>query len=165
MRRKGLEKFIVVLLRFSLGWILLWSFSDKLFGLGYSTSEGEAWKDGVSPTEEFLLGVSSENPLVEVFEALAGQPWVDWVFMGGLAAIGVALILGIMMRLAGIMGACMMLLIFLAVIPAEDDPLLTYHLVYVLLFLFLAAIPSGEWFGLGKKWSRLKLVQNFPFLK
>ncbi len=156
---------MITLMRLSLGWVFTWNFLDKLFGFGYPTPKGEAWIDGVSPTEEFLLYGTAESPFVEVLQAMAGQSWVDWLFMVGLAFVGSALILGIMTRMAGVLGALMVLLIFLAILPPEENLLITYHIIYLLVFLLLSAVPSGEWFGLGKWWSGTRLVKGFPFLK
>ncbi|MBA9050098.1 hypothetical protein BJ996_006829 [Streptomyces phaeogriseichromatogenes] len=32
------------------GFVFLWAFLDKTFGLGYATASGNAWIDGMSPT-------------------------------------------------------------------------------------------------------------------
>ena len=40
--------------RVSLGWIFLWAFLDKLFGLGHETKSAQAWIHGGSPTYGFL---------------------------------------------------------------------------------------------------------------
>ena len=163
--RKGFEKFLIVLIRISMGWLFLWTFLDKTWGLGFSTQSGEGWIDGVSPTRSFLLSETTESPLAEVFIVLADQTWTDWLFMMGLAFVGLALILGVMIRLAGTIGALMSFLIFLAVIPPVENPIITYHIVFIFVFLFLAAVPCGEWFGLGKKWNNTRLIKGFPFLK
>lgn len=163
--RKGFERFLIALLRLSMGWTLLWVFLDKLWGLGFSTPSGQAWVDGVSPTASFLLNETEGSPLADVFYVLAEQEWTDWLFMVGLAFVGVSLILGIMTRLAGTLGALIMFFIFLAVMPPTENPIITYHFIYILVFLLLAVVPSGEWFGLGKKWNRTWLTRGFPFLK
>lgn len=163
--RKGFEKFLVTLLRLAMGWTFLWVFLDKLWGLEYSTLKGEGWIDGVSPTSEFLSNSSQESPFTEVFQAMAGQSWVDWLFMIAVAGVGIALILGIMIRLAGVIGAILSLLIFLAIFPPEENPVMTFHIVYILVLLLLSATPSGDWLGLGKWWGKTRLVKGFPFLK
>jgi thiosulfate dehydrogenase [quinone] large subunit len=163
--RKGFEKFLVTLLRLSMGWIFLWVFVDKLWGLGYSTPKGEGWLTGVSPTSDFLSNSSQASPFTEVFQAMAGQSWVDWLFMITVAGVGVTLILGVMIRLAGVIGALLSLLIFLAIFPPEDNPFITFHIIYILVLLLLSATPSGDWLGLGKWWSKTRLVKGFPFLK
>ncbi|MGW3497957.1 hypothetical protein ACWDEX_30875, partial [Streptomyces sp. NPDC001020] len=45
-------------LRILTGFIFLWAFLDKTFGLGYSTASGKGWIDGGSPTSGFLGSVA-----------------------------------------------------------------------------------------------------------
>ena len=71
------------LLRIMLGWIFLWPFLDKLFGWGFATEAGQGWLQGGSPTAGFLQ-FGTKGPLAEYFQSLAGQAWVDWLFMAGL---------------------------------------------------------------------------------
>ncbi len=163
--RKGFEKFLITLLRLSMGWIFLWAFLDKLLGLGYGTSEGDGWIEGVSPTEEFLINDTTESPFVEIFQAMAGEVWVDWLFMITLATVGIAFIFGIMTRLAGVVGAVLSLLVYLAIFPPENNPIIDQHIIFILVFILLSATPCGEWFGLGRRWSETRLVKGFPFLK
>src|SRR3954447_10955135 len=42
--------------RLSLGWVFLWAFLDKVFGLGHETPAGKGWLDGGNPTKGFLSG-------------------------------------------------------------------------------------------------------------
>ena len=94
--------------RLAIGFTFLWAFVDKTFGLGYATPAERAWIEGGSPTSGFLGGV--EGPFDWLFTPLAGQAWADWLFMGGLLGIGLALILGVALRIAAASGA--LLLIF-----------------------------------------------------
>ena len=47
----------IALLRVAVGFIFLWAFLDKFFGLGYATAADKGWIDGGSPTKGFLSGV------------------------------------------------------------------------------------------------------------
>src|SRR3712207_7355187 len=47
-------RYVLAGLRLALGWIFLWAFVDKLFGLGFATKAENAWIDGGSPTQGFL---------------------------------------------------------------------------------------------------------------
>ena len=164
-RRSGFEKFLMALLRMSVGFIFLWAFLDKLWGLERSTPSGEGWVNGFSPTENFLMSGVQNSPFVDFFQSLSGQVWVDWLFMIGLASIGVSLILGICMRLASVSGALISILIFIALYPPANEPFISFHIIYFLVFLFLGVTPSGNWFGLGRKWRQNRLVKKLPFLK
>ncbi|MEO5609273.1 MAG: hypothetical protein ABIQ92_06405, partial [Ornithinibacter sp.] len=96
--------FVLGALRLSLGWVFLWAFVDKLFGLGHETPSKGAWVNGGSPTKGFL-GNATSGPLADFYQSFAGAAWADWLFMAGLAAIGVALMAGVAMRFAAAAGA------------------------------------------------------------
>ncbi len=83
----------IAALRVSLGFVFLWAFLDKTFGLGYATPNEKSWISGGSPTKGFLSHVDV-GPLQSAFNNIAGTWWADWLFMLGLLTIGVALILG-----------------------------------------------------------------------
>jgi len=151
-------------LRISLGWIFLWAFIDKVFGLGFATAADKAWLGGSSPTFGFLK-FATKGPLAGLFQAIAGNPVVDWLFMMGLLGIGVALVLGVAMRIASVSGVVLMLLMYAAAMPPEHNPLVDEHIIYALLFLWLGMIPSHQQWGLGKWWSSLPLVESRPWLR
>ncbi len=86
------------ILRVCLGFIFLWPFLDKTFGLGISTVHGKAWIDGVSPTAGFLA--HAHGPFGALFQNMSGSVLVDWLFMLGLLGVGLALMLGVGMKIA-----------------------------------------------------------------
>jgi thiosulfate dehydrogenase [quinone] large subunit len=151
-------------LRIALGWIFLWAFIDKLFGLGFATKAENAWIDGGSPTTGFL-GNAVSGPFADMYKSFAGAAWADWLFMLGLAAIGTALILGIGMRLAAAAGGLLLVLMFTAVLPPENNPFMDDHLVYAAVLAVLALTAAGNTLGLGKQWTKLPVVQRLPWLK
>ncbi len=161
--RSGTEKLGLILLRLGLGWIFLWAFIDKLWGLGFGTPFERAWLQGGSPTSGFLSNAS--GPFLEFFNSLAGQPWVDWLFMIGLLGIGLALILGIAVRFGSFCGIIMMVLMYMAALPLVNNPFMDNHLIYAFAFLVIGATKSGNWAGLGKWWSSTSIARTFPFLK
>jgi len=159
-----MKNILLGVLRLLLGWIFLWPFLDKLFGLGFATENGKAWIDGVSPTYGFL-SFGTQGPFADTFQSLVSNPMVDWIFMAGLLAIGTALILGIGVRIAAVSGAAMLILMYLAVIPLEHNPVIDDHIIYAVTLLVLAYSDAGRYIGFGKKWSKSNLVLKFPFLK
>ncbi|GIH94940.1 DoxX family membrane protein [Planobispora siamensis] len=150
--------------RIALGWVFLWAFVDKLFGLGFATPAAKAWVNGGSPTTGFLKG-TGEHALGGFFSSLAGQVWVDWLFMLGLAGVGTALILGMGMRVAAGAGALMMLMMWAAELPLVTNPFVDEHIVYAIVLVALALSHAGDTLGLGAWWSRTALVKRLPFLK
>src|SRR3989338_2333301 len=105
------EQNIWILLRFTMSFILLWAFFDKLFGLGFSTQPGKAWIDGVLPTTGFL----------------------QWGVHGPLAFF--------------------------------YNNISSSQIVYVLVFIGLTFVKPGHCCGLGKWWSKTKLVKKYTFLE
>ena len=89
----GAGQFWLAALRIGVGFIFLWAFVDKLFGLGYSTASAKSVLNGGSPTKGFLSHVAA-GPFQSFFHSIAGNPLVDILFMVSLLGIGVALITG-----------------------------------------------------------------------
>lgn len=158
-----LQNFLA-LLRISMGWIFLWAFLDKLLGLGFATKATNAWLAGGSPTSGFLKFATS-GPLKTTFEGLSGAAWVDWLFMISLLLLGVALILGIGLRVVSYTGSLLLFLMWLALFPTENNPFLDDHIIYILVLWTLSYSNAGDFWGLGKWWSKTSLVKNYPILK
>jgi thiosulfate dehydrogenase (quinone) large subunit len=169
----GAAKFLAVF-RVVLGFEFLWAFLDKTFGLGYATPAERAWINGGSPTEGFLSRVAV-GPFEDTFHAWAGAPWADWLFMIGLLGIGVALVLGIGLRMAAVSGTVMMVLMWAAEWPLDKltsageptmstNPIVDYHIIYALALIALAVTFAGNVWGLGRRWARLPFVQRNRWL-
>ncbi|WP_217184759.1 DoxX family membrane protein [Streptomyces sp. AC495_CC817] len=162
-------------LRLLTGFVFLWAFLDKTFGLGYATQSGKGWIDGGSPTKGFL-GSVAVGPMESTFHAWAGDAWADWLFMLGLLGIGVALTAGVALRLAAVAGTVMMALMWIAEWPParhlsdgspsmSTNPFAEYHLVYAVVMVVLAATAAGNTLGLGRFWAGLPLVRRSPWLR
>jgi thiosulfate dehydrogenase (quinone) large subunit len=150
--------------RLSLGWIFLWAFIDKTFGLGYATESKNAWIDGGSPTNGFLK-FAATGPFKDTYNDIAGATWADWLFMTGLLGIGIALLAGIAMRIATATGALLLILMWSAVLPPENNPFMDDHIVYAILLLLLTALGAGKTLGLGTTWENLPIIKRHPILK
>jgi thiosulfate dehydrogenase [quinone] large subunit len=169
--RKGLAA-----LRLAFGITFLWAFFDKLLALGFHTGydqEGNldrfgaaAWINGGSPTEGFLLfGVPENNPFKGFFNSMAGDAWADWLFMLGLLGIGLALTLGFAMRIAAAAGALLYMMMYAAVLPLENNPVVDDHLVGAIAVVVLALTLAGDTWGVGRQWARTHLVRKYPVLR
>jgi thiosulfate dehydrogenase [quinone] large subunit len=166
----------IAALRIAFGFTFLWAFLDKTFALGFATGKDEAgnvdyfgdaaWINGGSPTEGFLsFGVPEDNPFKDIFTNMAGQAWVDWLFMIGLLGIGVTLLLGVGMRIGTAAGALMYAMMYLAVLPLENNPIVDDHLLGVISMAVLYFAAAGATWGFGRMWRRTSLVQKYPVLK
>lgn len=150
------------LTRLAIGWIFLWAFIDKLFGLGYSTPKEASWLEGGSPTAGFLTN-AAEGPFKSFYNSIAGDAWADWLFMIGLAGIGGGLILGILYRIATAGGVVLLILMWTAVLPPTTNPVIDDHIVQALVLVGLALASAENMWGLGCWWGRV--VRGNPILK
>lgn len=156
-------RYVGAAIRLSLGFTFLWAFFDKVFGWGRGTPAENAWIDGGSPTAGFLSNAT--GPFASTFHSMAGSAWADWLFMAGLLGVGVALTLGIGMRIAAASGGLLLVFMWAASLPLENNPFMDDHLVYAMVLAGLALVNAGDTAGLGGLWSRLPVVGRFPFLR
>jgi thiosulfate dehydrogenase (quinone) large subunit len=157
-------RYVGAALRLSIGWVFLWAFLDKAFGLGHDTVSKAAWIHGGSPTSGFL-GFATKGPFSSLYHHIAGQSWADWLFMIGLLGIGAALMAGVAMRVAAASGAVLLVLMWTAVLPPANNPFVDEHLIYVMALVVLAALGAGRTLGLGQAWERLPVVKQHDWLR
>lgn len=188
VRRGGLGV-VMGLLRLALGWTFLWAFLDKAFALGFSTGRvvneetgastidffgDAAWINGGSPTAG-VLGFAMKGPFTDFYQTITGfqmtemgptsAAWVDWVYMLSMLAIGLALILGIGVKLASIGGIIWMAIFYTATaIWPEHNPFVDDHVVEALVLGALIFANAGIYLGFGKAWQRTQLVRKHPIL-
>jgi thiosulfate dehydrogenase (quinone) large subunit len=151
------------LTRIAIGWVFLWAFLDKTFGLGFATPAEGAWLEGGSPTTGFLA--HADGTFAGFFTSMAGQGWTDWLFMAGLLGIGLALVLGIAMNIAAASGGLLLVLMWAAELPLENNPFMDDHLVYAAVLALLALLGAGRYLGLGAFWERLPIVRKHTILR
>jgi thiosulfate dehydrogenase (quinone) large subunit len=174
-RTQQWTRYLAATIRLSLGWTFLWAFLDKTFALGHETGVNAqtgavdyfgpaAWIHGGSPTAGFL-GFATKGPLADFYGNLAGNAVVDWAFMIGLLGIGLALTLGIGMRIAAVSGALMLVMMWSAVLPPANNLFMDDHLVYALVLGLLVLLGAGRTWGFGKQWERIPFVQQHGWLK
>lgn len=163
------------LLRLSLGFIFLWAFLDKLFGLGFATCRdaktdavnvmcGKAWLEGGSPTEGFLK-FGTQGPFADFYQNLAGLTWVDWLFMMGLLLIGLALITGTALRLATVTGSLLLFMMWTAVLWPANNPLIDDHIVYVFALAGIYMTRDASLWSLRRWWLSQAIVKKYRILQ
>lgn len=172
----------LAVLRIAFGFTFLWAFLDKLLAFGFSTgavtneagvrtgidfmAKDGAWLNGGSPTFGFLtFGVPAHNPLQSMFNSMAGDTWVNVLFMAGLLGVGITLLSGVGMRIGTAAGALMYLFMWIASLPLENNPIVDDHLLGLISMVVLALGYAGNTWGFGKQWSKTSLVTKNPILR
>jgi thiosulfate dehydrogenase [quinone] large subunit len=161
--------------RIATGFVFLWAFLDKTFGWHYATGSGKGWIDGGSPTKGFLSGVAA-GPFQSAFHNIAGNGWIDTLFMLALLGIGLALVSGVALRLTAVAGALLMAMMWAAEWPlaqhlssgdpsGSSNPLVDYHVIYALVMIVLAFAYAGNTWGLGRIWAQLPFVRRNRWLR
>jgi thiosulfate dehydrogenase (quinone) large subunit len=174
----ALRKALAVL-RIAFGLTFLWAFFDKLLALGYSTGavlneqgtktgidffSKDAWINGGNPTLGFLK-FGASGPFKGFYNAIAGETWVNVLFMFGLLAIGIALTFGIAMRLGTIAGFVMYVMMWTVALWPANNPVLDDHILGALSMVVLGLALAGDTWGAGRIWARTQLVRRFPILR
>ena len=169
----------LAVLRIGFGLTFLWAFFDKLLALGFSTGAitnergaktgtdyfgPAAWINGGNPTEGFLK-FGASGPFKGFHNAIAGDAWVNVLFMLGLLAIGVGLTLGIAIRLGAIAGFVMYLMMWTVALLPANNPVLDDHVLGALTMVVLGLTLAGDTWGLGKVWARIGLVRQHAILR
>ena len=162
-------RYPLAILRLATGFIFLWAFLDKTFGLGFSTPVERAWINGGTPSQGFLGSEAVTGPLQPFFAGIA-SPASDVLFMLGMLGIGAAVMLGIGLRVSAVAGSIIMVLMYLAEWPftagaGSTNPAVDYHLIYALALIVVAATAAGDTLGFGAIWKTLPIVRTNSWLR
>lgn len=145
-----LSNISLFLLRVSLGWVFLYAGLIKIQDPGWSAAG-------------YIKGAKTFNELYQLFALPQYMHYTDLLNEWGLTLIGVALILGIVVRFASYCGILLMLLYYF---PVLDFPKVGYsylvdeHIVYILALLVLIAFRAGEIWGLEVLFRRISKVPS-----
>ena len=170
--KKNWVNYIWAFSRISLGFVFLWAFVDKLFGLGLATCNVKgvttigchsAWLSGGSPTSGFLSHAA--GPFANFYNALAGVPLIDWLFMLGLLGIGIGLMFGVAMKVSAAAGSLMLFMMWTAALWPANNPFIDQHIIYILLIIGLAGVNKDQVLGLRKVWVKLPVVKKYSWLE
>jgi thiosulfate dehydrogenase (quinone) large subunit len=163
------------MLRISIGLVFLWAFLDKLFGLGFATCRDaktdtvsmmcqKAWANGGSPTDGFLK-FGTHGPFAEFYQGLAGNGLIEVLFMSGLLLIGLALVLGIGIKIATLAGSLLLFMMWTAALPPDNNPVLDDHIVYILVLAGVSMSNRNQKWGLNRWWVKQPIVKRLPILE
>ncbi len=158
----------LAILRLATGFIFLWAFLDKAFGLGFSTPVERAWINGGTPSQGFLGSDAVTGPLQPFFAGIA-SPASDILFMLGMLGIGLAVMLGIGLHVSAVAGSIIMVAMYLAEWPfaanaGSTNPLVDYHIIYALVLIVIAVTRAGDTLGFGSLWKKIPFVASHRWL-
>lgn len=126
--------FVANLLRFLLGWYMFFD--------GLALVRTPNWS-----ASSFLLGAKTFPDFYAWFALPMNAWWVNPINSWGITLIGVALILGVGIRLASFAGAALMILYYfphyaLPVVP--HGYIVEEHLIFAAAFLLIALLPAAR---------------------
>lgn len=138
----------ILLLRLALGWLFLYAGLTKIVNPEWSAV---GFLNSAKTFSGFYSWLASPNIL----------PVVDFLNEWGLTLIGIALILGVIVRLSAYFGALMMLLYYFPGLTfpyaGEHSLIVDEHIVYIVAFLVLGSLSSNHiWSLSGLFKSRMK---------
>jgi len=150
------QKISLFLLRISLGWLFFYAGVTKVIDPAWSAA---GYLNGAQTFTGFYQWLASPQilPLINFFN--------EW----GLTLIGVALILGVIVRLSAVAGAILMIMYYFPVLNfplvGEYSYLIDEHIVYAWALLLVASLRAGRVWGLEKWCSNLPICSKFPKLR
>ena len=107
------------------------------------------------------------NPTHDLWVSIAGNPGlisvINWLVVVGELGIGIALILGIAVRFAGVMGAILMAFITVAAWSFANGPF-NETVLYTAVALYLAYASAGLYYGLDAVIEKTEIVTHRPAL-
>ena len=112
------------------------------------------------------------NPFMGMWASFAGSPVIDALVAWGLTLVGIALILGILVRFSAFWGAVMMLFFYAAslhgglgaALPLEHGWVVDDHIVYAVLLFGLGAFGAGRILGIDAILERTAVVRENKWL-
>ncbi len=149
-------KVSLFLLRVSLGWMFIYAGVTKIVNPAW-TSAG------------YMKGAKTLSGLYGWLAGSSLLPAVDFLNEWGLTLVGIALLLGVFVRLASFGGAALMVLYYLPILdfpyPNAHAFIVDEHVVYFFAFLTLAAFRAGQVWGLERWCASLPICSRFPRLR
>lgn len=138
----NLQRISLFLLRVSLGWLFLYAGITKVLNPEWSAAG-------------YLKGAKTFSGLYQWLASPELISITNFLNEWGLTLIGISLILGVGVRLSGVLGAAMMLLYYFPVLEfpyvGEHSYLADEHIVYAASLLVLAFSKAGRFWGLEGK--------------
>ena len=149
------EKVSLFLLRISTGWLMFYAGITKVIDPSWSAAG-------------YLSGAKTFTGFFNFLTSPAILPITNFVNEWGLTLLGISLILGIAVRLAGKLGALLMILYWLPLgilYPDAHSLIVDDHIIYAAVLLVLSSMRAGRVYGLENWCSNLPICSKFPKLR
>lgn len=150
------QKLSLFLLRVSLGWMFLYAGITKILN--------PEWSAG-----GYLKGAKTFVGLYQWLAQPEILPFINFINEWGLTLLGISLILGIFVRLSGVLGAALMAMYYFPILqfpyPNPNSFIVDQHIVYILVLVFFASIRAGRMWGLERWCSNLPVCSKVPWLR
>jgi thiosulfate dehydrogenase [quinone] large subunit len=142
---KKYTKWSLLLLRVSLGWVMLYAGVTKIMNPEW-TSIG------------YLENAQTFTNFFQWFATPENIGWVNFVNEWGLTLLGVSLILGIGVRLSSFLGVLLMMLYYFPILNFPHPDIHSYiiddHVIYALILLYFGFARVGRIYGLDSKYGK-----------
>ncbi|HEX8931802.1 MAG TPA: DoxX family membrane protein [Patescibacteria group bacterium] len=129
-------------LRIAIGWLMLYAGWEKISAAHFSAAG-------------YLKGAQSLTGLYSWFAQPGNIGWVSFLVEWGLLLIGIALIIGAVVRLASVLAAVMMVLFYFPILTfphvGANYFIVDDHVIFFVVFVLLAIAHAGRFWGLDKK--------------
>ena len=163
----------IVLLRVAMGWIFLQAGLEKYTSGGLDTVADDPLTGGWTASGYLEFALHPDNPLKDLFADMAGYSFIDPLVVWGQILIGLALILGVVVRWSAFWGAVMMLFFWLshlqggllAGLPLEHGWVVDETIVYAVLLFGLGAIGAGRILGLDARLEESEFAKNNSWVR
>ena len=151
------QKKILFVTRVVMGWLFFYAGITKVLDPTWSAA-GYLNNAKTFPSFYRWLATSSLLPITNFLN--------KW----GLTLIGVCLILGLFVYLAGKLGALMMILYYFPVLTfpyiiSAHAYIIDEHIIYALVLLLLAKLEAGQVYGLYRWCVNLPICQKYPNIR
>ncbi len=150
------SKIALVSLRVALGWLMFYAGITKLLNPEWSAAG-------------FLAGAKTFAGFFQWFASPEILPVTNFLNEWGLTLIGASLILGIFVRISSISGILLMILYYLPTLTfpyvGTSSFIVDQHVIFSLVFVLLASMRAGRYYGLENWCSNLPICSKFPKIR
>ena len=163
MEKREIGEYALAAFRIAVGYMMLWGFLDKLFGLGFETPAGEGMIDGGSPSSAVIY--VTDGLFKDLFTSLAGNAFIDFLMMAGMLILGITLVLGIASKLTTIGMNAFLIVMYCLHVPPLDNPILDYHITWIIAMVAVYYLGGFDRISLNPRWKELGIVKKFTILE